>query len=267
MLGREKVTAGNLFRSHDSVVLECLDQLLMSSTNRALLGQDAKNLPISDEEVVRRVRAGETALFEVVMRRYNQRLYRVARAILRDDAEAEDVTQQAYVNAYRHLDQFAGRAMFSTWLTKIAVHEALVRARRRGRFDDKEAVHDRDGETMGAVTSPGPDPERQAFAGELRTLIESAIEALPEHYRAVFVMREVEGMSTAESAECLDITEETAKTRLHRARMLLRDALYERAGIESGAAFPFEAPRCDRVVAAVFERIEAINRSGLSNPD
>ena len=235
--------------------------------NRVLLGQDAKNLPISDEEVVRRVRAGETGLFEVVMRRYNQRLYRVARAILRDDAEAEDVTQQAYVNAYRHLDQFAGLAMFSTWLTKIAVHEALACARRRGRFDEhQEAVDDWDGDTMGALKSPGPDPERQAFAGELRALIESAIEALPEHYRAVFVMRDVEGMSTAESAECLDITEETAKTRLHRARMLLRDALYERAGIESAAAFSFEAPRCDRVVAAVLEQIEAIDQSTLPKP-
>jgi RNA polymerase sigma-70 factor (ECF subfamily) len=236
----------------------------MSSTNRALLGQDAKNLPISDDEVVRRVRAGETGLFEVVMRRYNQRLYRVARAILRDDAEAEDVTQQAYVNAYRHLDQFAGRALFSTWLTRIAVHEALARARRRGQFDEKEAVRDWDGDTMGAVKSPGPDPEHQALTGELRALLESAIEALPEHYRAVFVMRDVEGMSTAESAECLDITEETAKTRLHRARKLLRDTLYELAGVESAAAFSFHAPRCDRVVAAVFEQIEAIDQPGLS---
>ena len=227
----------------------------MSSTNRALLGQDARDLPISDDEVVRRVRAGETGLFEVVMRRYNQRLYRVARAILRDDAEAEDVTQQAYVNAYRHLDQFAGRAMFSTWLTRIAVHEASARARRRGRFNQREAADDWDVDTRGALKSPGPDPERQAFAGELRALIESAVEALPEHYRSVFVMRDVEGMSTAESAECLDITEETAKTRLHRARMLLRDTLYERAGIESAAAFSFEAPRCDRVVAAVLEQI------------
>jgi RNA polymerase sigma-70 factor (ECF subfamily) len=207
------------------------------------------------------VRAGETGLFEVVMRRYNQRLYRVARAILRDDVEAEDVTQQAYVNAYRHLDQFAGRAMFSTWLTRIAVHEALARARRRGRFDKPEAVDDRDRNAVDALTSPGPDPERQAFTGELRALIESAIEALPEHYRAVFVMRDVEGMSTAESADCLDITEETAKTRLHRARRLLRDALSERAGIASAAAFSFAAPRCDRLVAAVIDQIEAIDKS------
>ena len=238
----------------------------MNSMNRALLGQDAKDLPVSDEEVVRRVRAGETGLFEVIMRRYNQRLYRVARAILRDDAEAEDVTQQAYVNAYRHLDQFASRAMFSTWLTKIAVHEALARARRRGRFNEQEVDDDWDGDTMGALKSPGPDPERQAFAGELRALLESAIEELPEHYRAVFVMREVEGMSTAESAECLDITEETAKTRLHRARLLLRDTLYQRAGIESAVAFSFAAPRCDRVVAAVFEQIEANDQSNPPRP-
>jgi RNA polymerase sigma-70 factor (ECF subfamily) len=193
------------------------------------------------------------------MRRYNQRLYRIARAILRDEAEAEDVMQQAYVNAYLHLDDFADRSTFSTWLTKIAVHEALARARRRRRFDSTEAIFGGDGEAMDALKSPGPDPERQAFAGELRALIESAIEALPEHYRAVFVMREVEGMSTAESAECLDITEETTKTRLHRARMLLRDALYRHAGIESGAAFPFHAPRCDQIVAAVLERIEALS--------
>jgi RNA polymerase sigma-70 factor, ECF subfamily len=229
-----------------------------STTNRGLLGEDAKNLPISDEEVVQRIRAGETSLFEVVMRRYNQRLYRVARAILRDDAEAEDVMQQAYVNAYQHLDQFAHRSTFSTWLTKIAVHEALARARRRGRLDSTEASYGSDGETMDALKSPEPDPERQAFAGELGALIESAIEAMPEHYRVVFVMRDVEGLSTAESAECLDITEETTKTRLHRARMLLREALYQRAGIESGAAFPFQATRCDRIVAAVLERIQPI---------
>jgi RNA polymerase sigma-70 factor (ECF subfamily) len=238
----------------------------MSSTNRALLGQDAKNLPISDEEVVQRVRAGETGLFEVVMRRYNQRLYRVARAILRDDAEAEDVIQQAYVNAYLHLEQFENRATFSTWLTKIAVYDALARTRRRGRFDQTDTIHDGDDETMDSLKSRGPDPERQAFIGELHTLLESAIEALPGHYRAVFVMREVEGMGTAETAECLEITEETAKTRLHRARMLLREDLYQRAGVVSATAFPFQAPRCDRVVGAVFERIESIKLPSLPTP-
>jgi len=233
----------------------------MNSTNRALLGREAKDLPISDEEVVQRVRAGETGLFEVVMRRYNQRLYRVARAILRNDAEVEDVIQQAYVNAYVHLEQFENRATFSTWLTKIAVYDALARARRRGRFDETDTIDQGDDETMDALKSQELDPERQAFVGELRTLLESAIEALPGHYRAVFVMREVEGMSTAETAECLAITEDTAKTRLHRARMLLREDLYQRAGVVSGATFPFGDPRCSRVVAAVFERIEAITQS------
>lgn len=133
--------------------------------------------------------------------------------------------QQAYVNAYLHLDQFEKRATFSTWLTKIAVYGALASARRRGRFDQTGAVADRDDDTMDSLKSREPDPERQAFIGELHALLECAIEALPDHYRAVFVMREVEGMSTAETAECLEITEETAKTRLHRARTLLREDL------------------------------------------
>jgi RNA polymerase sigma-70 factor (ECF subfamily) len=148
----------------------------MKSTNRVLLGQDAKNLPISDDEIVKRVRDGEIGLFEVVMRRYNERLYRVTRAILRNAAEAEDVMQQAYLNAYLHLDQFANRATFSTWLTKIAVYEALARVRRRDRFDETGTIHDRDGDIMSELKTPEPDPERQAFAGELRRLIESAIE-------------------------------------------------------------------------------------------
>jgi RNA polymerase sigma-70 factor (ECF subfamily) len=148
--------------------------------------------------------------------------------------------------------------MFSTWLTRIALHDALARARRRARFASEDTAGNEGGDPMIALKSPGPDPERQAFAGELRTLIEAAIDSLPDHYRAVFVMRAVEGMSTAESAECLDITEETAKTRLRRARLMLRDALYKRAGIESAAAFSFEAPRCDRIVTAVLEEIEVI---------
>jgi RNA polymerase sigma-70 factor (ECF subfamily) len=119
---------------------------------------------------------------------------------------------------------------------------------------------------MDSLKSREPDPERQAFIGELRTLLESAIEALPGHYRAVIVMRDVEGMSTAETAECLEITEETAKTRLHRARTLVREELYQRAGVVGAGAFPFHAPRCDRVVATVFERIESISLPSLPTP-
>jgi RNA polymerase sigma-70 factor, ECF subfamily len=185
---------------------------------------------LSDEEVVRKVRAGDAPLFEVLMRRYNQRLYRVARTILRDDTEAEDVMQHAYVEGYLHLGQFAGRAAFSTWLTQIAVYEALARVRRRDRERPADPLADADEDTMSTVKSSRPDPEQQALQGEARVLLESAIEALPTAYRSVFVLRDVEGMSTAETAECLDLSEEAVKTRLHRARALLRDELFERAG-------------------------------------
>src|SRR5512144_663035 len=125
---------------------------------------------LSDEEVVRRVRAGEGPLFEVLMRRYNQRLYRVARAILRDDAEAEDVMQHAYVEGYLHIGQFAGRSAFSTWLTKIAVYEALARLRRRVREGRRGPLPEPGEDTMSELKSPGPDPEQQALHAEARTL-------------------------------------------------------------------------------------------------
>lgn len=210
----------------------------------------------SDEELARRVRGGETALYEVLMRRYNQRLYRVARGIVRDEAEAEDVVQQAYVNAYLHLDQFAERARFSTWLTRIAVYEGLGRLRRRKRSPvaaQDPAVED----GMDAIVAPGISPEQEAFAGELRGVLEEAIDGLPDGYRSVFVLRELEGLSTAETAECLDASEEAIKTRLHRAKAMLRDNLYERAGLASGSVFSFHLSRCDKIVEAVMKRISS----------
>jgi RNA polymerase sigma-70 factor, ECF subfamily len=155
---------------------------------------------LSDVEVVRCVRDGETALFEILMRRYNQRLYRVARAILKDDGEAEDVMQQAYLNAYVHLDQFAERASFSTWLTKIAVYEALARLRRRGAAHVHTGVESGE-DAMAHIRESAPDPEHQAFATELRSLLESAVDSLSEHHRIVFTLREIEGLSTAETAD------------------------------------------------------------------
>jgi RNA polymerase sigma-70 factor (ECF subfamily) len=210
---------------------------------------------LSDEEVVARVRAGEHGLFEILMRRYNQRLYRVARSIVKDEDEAEDVMQQAYVNAYTHLHQFAERARFSTWLTRIAVYEALARLRRRRRVREVD-VND-DSELTGAtLVSEQPNPEQQALGGELRRLLEGALDALPPNSRATFVLREVEGLSTAEAAECLGVSEDVVKTRLHRARALLRKELFDRAGLARQDAFPFYAPRCNRVVAAVFQRLK-----------
>lgn len=220
---------------------------------------------LPDDEVVHRVRRGETGLFEVLMRRYNQRLYRVARAILRDDDEAEDVMQHAYVAAYTHLDQYAGRALFSTWLTRIAVHEALARLRRRGREAGAGAWCDPEEDLFGLLRSAVPDPEQQFLDGEMRFLLESAIESLPLAYRSVFVLREVEGLSTLETAECLGVSADVVKTRLHRARALLRDALSQRGGPVSGV-YRFACPRCDRVVNAVYACIEAMGAGGTDEP-
>ncbi len=208
---------------------------------------------LSDEDVVSRVVQGQTALFEVLMRRHNERVYRAARAILRDEREAEDVMQQAYVNAYAHLRQFDGRAAFVTWLTRIAVNEAIARARKLGRYEPLES----EGGVIETFTSGGaaPDPERLAFARELRTLLESAVDALPDGLREVFVLREVEGMSTAETALVLGVSDDVVKTRLSRGKAALRRDLLDRAGLGASETFTFHQSRCDRVVAAVFARI------------
>lgn len=212
--------------------------------------------PLSDDEVVARVLAGETSIFEIVMRRYNQRLYRVARAILRNDGEAEDVMQDAYVRAYEHLDQFEGRAKFSTWLTRIAVHEALARQRRENRYQEVEPMSESNGDPMDGFASTALTPEEQVSNSEIRSLLEKAVEHLPDAYRTVFVLRDIEEMSTTDTANALEISEENVKVRLHRARALLRKTLYDRAGMERKEAFNFHAVRCDRVVKNVFERIQ-----------
>ncbi len=211
---------------------------------------------IADSEVIKRVLAGEIELFEILMRRYNQRLYRTARAILGDDAEAEQVMQDTHFQAYTHLSQFAERAKYSTWLTKIAVHEALSRLRRRGRFVDLDSLTESErGKAM--LISDERTPEQKVLNSELINLLETAVENLPEAYRSVLIMRDVEGMDTSETSECLGISEENVKVRLHRAHSLMRKQLYARAGVAGKELFSFHAIRCDRVVAAVFERIKA----------
>jgi RNA polymerase sigma-70 factor (ECF subfamily) len=212
---------------------------------------------LSDDEVVARVIDGQTALFEVLMRRYNERVYRAARAIVRDEHEAEDVMQQAYVNAYAHLRQFDGRAKFSTWLTKIAVHEALARARKRGRYESVDFSQEESQFSQGdrVMQQAATDPERQAFAGELREVLESEIDQLPDGMREVFMLRDVDGLSTSDTAECLGVSEDVVKTRLSRGRAALRRGLAARAGLAAPDTFRFPQPRCNRVVAAVFARI------------
>jgi RNA polymerase sigma-70 factor, ECF subfamily len=215
------------------------------------------NAPLTDDEVVRRVIGGETALFEILMRRHNPRLYRALRGILRDEAEIEDVMQQAYVNAYVHLSQYASRAKFSTWLTRIAVHEALARIRKRSLhpvFSDSPLTED---ETMNDPRATTPDPEQQAMTSDMRKVLENVVGSLSETYRSVLLLREVEGLSTAETAEILDTSEDVIKTRLSRARAMIRERLVQKAGVTYNSLFVFEAPRCNRIVAAVFARLGA----------
>lgn len=208
---------------------------------------------LSDEEVVERVLAGEIELYEILMRRYNQRLYRVARAILADDGEAEDVMQDAYVRAYTHLGQFAGQAKFATWLTRIAVYEALARARRGRRLVQIEDLSPRKEDF--SMTSTERGPEQQVIQRNLQDLLETAIDALPESFRSVLVLREVEGLSTAETADSLGISEALVKTRLHRAHAALRKDIESRTRATLANSFAFHLSRCDRVVAGVFARI------------
>ena len=215
---------------------------------------------LSDEEVVSRILTGEIALFEVIMRRYNQRLYRVARAILRNDGDAEDVVQDAYVRAYEHLGQFAGRAAFSTWLTRIAVHEALARKRRNGRLEELEAVQNKD-DSSSILKSSVPNPESQSAQTQTRQLLEEAIETLPSDYRTVVVLRDVEEMNVAETAAILEVSEALVKTRLHRAHAMLRKQLYARAQGRVADLYPFLGARCDRIVEVVLARIGVIKGS------
>jgi RNA polymerase sigma-70 factor (ECF subfamily) len=204
----------------------------------------------SDEALVVRILQGETLLFEVIMRRHSQRLYRVARGILRDRCEAEDVMQAAYVRAYQHLSQFAGRAKFSTWLTRIAVHEALNRLEERGRVRYIEEMSGPESPASDVVRSQEPSPEQYASAREQARVLERAVQALPPKYRVVVMMRDLEEMTVAETASCLDITEENVKVRLHRARAMLRHAIYARVKTNRfskhslPAASARLAPRC-----------------------
>jgi RNA polymerase sigma-70 factor, ECF subfamily len=228
--------------------------MMVSRSSSAVSLQEHADYP--DEAVVESILNGDSALFELLMRRYNERLYRAARAITRDDREAEDVMQQAYVNAYTNLRQFNGQARFATWLTRIAINEALARVRQRGRYEAFDEQHVNVETFMS--WNPPPTPEKQALTGELRDLLESAIDALPDGARETFVLRDVEGLSTAEAAAALDVSEDVVKTRLSRARAALRRSLLQRAGASTPDAFRFYRPRCDRVVNQVMERIASI---------
>jgi RNA polymerase sigma-70 factor (ECF subfamily) len=238
---------GNASGLRDSV------RVIMNVAHRILM-EDVAARPeatLTDEAIVARVCAGEQELFELLMRRHNQRVYRTARAILRNDDEAEDVMQDAYVRAYEHLHEFEGRARFSTWLTRIAVHEALARVRRSKRFDSLDSQT----EPPSMSHSENTSPEQLTSDVEMRALLEAAVSELPDELRAVFVLRAVEGMRGAEVAECLGIAEDTVKTRLFRARGRLQETLLASIEPAEPSLYEFHLARCDRVVATVLRRI------------
>ena len=215
------------------------------------IGSDPQRLRLqwegtSDEAIVTRVLRGEPALFEVLMRRHNQRLFRAARSIVKSDDEAEDVMQEAYVQAFGHLVQFEARAKFSTWLTRIAVHEALARVRKRR----PQIEHDEE-----TSLSSMPSPEEDVSLRELSRLLEPLVDALPEAFRVVFVLRALEGMSAVEVADCLGIPEETVRTRYFRARRELQLHIEQQVKVSGPELYAFHLVRCDRVVNAVLARV------------
>jgi RNA polymerase sigma-70 factor (ECF subfamily) len=223
-------------------------------------------VPLSDVELATRVAAHDHAAFEALMRRHNQRLFRVARAILGDDAEAEDALQDAYLDAYRHMDTFRREAELLTWLTRIVVNQALMRLR-------KQKQH----ATVVSLQSPaGPDgpryadlrddsieaPSHAALRAEVRRVMERRIDELPLAFRTVFIMREVEDMSVQETADALGIPASTVRTRLFRARALLREALARDLDIATPDLFGFAGDRCDRIVAGVLARLASPAHEG-----
>ena len=211
----------------------------------------------SDADLARRVAAGEHSAFEVLMRRHNRALFRTARAILRDDAEAEDALQEAYLRAYRTIGGFRGEAKLSTWLARVVANEALQRLRKGAR---RAAIVPIQAGADAAQVEQLPDipmdrPEAGAERAEVRKLLERRIDALPETYRPVFMLRAVEELSVEETAAVLGLPEATVRSRFFRARSLLREALAQELDQAYTEAFGFAGERCDRIVAAVMARI------------
>jgi RNA polymerase sigma-70 factor (ECF subfamily) len=218
----------------------------------------------SDPQLVELARAGDEGAVRAIIKRHNQRLFRAARAITRNDAEAEDVVQAAYVRAFTHLSGFRGEAQLSTWLTRIAVNEALGRLRARRPTTGVDQI-DIEGPTSAQIIQfpglqSGADPETEMGRQDVREFIEAAVDALPGAFRAVFVLRDIEGLSVEETATSLEIKPETVRSRLHRARRLMRERLESQLSDAFGALFPFDGERCvhmaDRVLTELGRQSE-----------
>ena len=213
----------------------------------------------SDGELLRLARDGDPAAFRTLIRRHDRYLYRIARSVILDDHEAEDVVQETYVRAFTRLVDFRGDASLSTWLTRIALNEALQRRRRQRTvyLDVIDAARNRANMQIdwSPMIAPDQDPERATAQHQIRRFLDRAIDDLPEAFRTVFVMRDIEGVTTEETATLLGIRQATVKTRLHRARRMLRAALGEHIGTALKDAFPFDKPRCDRLVKKVLDQL------------
>jgi len=212
----------------------------------------------ADVELVQRALARDEVAVRAIIRANNRRLYRLARGILRNDNEAEDVVQDTYVRAFTHLADFRGDSSLSTWLSRIAINEALGRLRReRPAVELSSLPHG----TLEAqiiqfpLMSAADDPEKSMAQREIQHVVEGAIDELPEPFRIVFITRVVEGMNVEETAEILSLKPETVKTRLHRARAMLRDNVEKKIGPVIMDAFPFAGRRCDRLTDAVLKRL------------
>jgi RNA polymerase sigma-70 factor (ECF subfamily) len=193
----------------------------------------------------------QPAEFEQLMRRHNRALYRTARSIVKDDAEAEDVLQEAYLLAFRAMENFRGESSIGTWLTRIVINQAIARSRKRSRMAD---IIQLDGEA--AMDEHHEQPEQALLRSQARRLIERKIDGLPDAFRTVFVLRALEEMTVEETAACLDIPQATVRTRYFRARGLLREALSRELDVALEDAFAFDGARCDRIVANVLERLK-----------
>src|SRR4051794_20936532 len=224
--------------------------------HRAPAIQSADDAPLAEDmQLVQLIAAGDRAAFELLVRRHNRRLYRLARATLRDDAEAEDALQEAYLKAFRAMGQFRGDASLSTWLSRLVLNECLGRIRRHDRRENVIPMVRSNDQVTDACVDDSESPDAAMARAQVRNLLERKVDELPDSFRTVFVMRSVEDLSVAETATLLGIPEETVRSRHFRAKSMLRAALETQLGQAESDLFDFGGEHCDRVVAGVLARL------------
>ena len=226
---------------------------------------------LTDLALAERIGKGDQPAFEALMRKYNGKLFRIARAILKDDSDAEDVLQDAYLEVYRHIGDFRGGSELATWLTRIVINQALMRVRKERRRSSilpfrSPLSYETESPEAEVPDQQSESPSASVIRAETRRMLERRIDELPVAFRTVFVMREVEEMSVDETARCLSISPATVRTRLFRARALLREALARDIDTATGDVFAFAGARCDRIVAAVLARLNSDHPPAIDQP-